>query len=126
MKVSQMTPLINVQNAARSIEFYRDVLSFEVANQMEFGGAVRWARIQCGPIGLMINQSEATDSSERLAREQWYADAIFFFDVDDARTAQRELAERGLDVDEPKHEEYGWEFHLRDPDGYALGFTDTK
>ena len=28
MKVSQMTPLINVQNAERSIEFYRDVVGF--------------------------------------------------------------------------------------------------
>ena len=126
MKFTGMTPLINVESAARSIEFYCDVLAFEVANQLEVEGAVRWARIHCGPVALMVNQPEGADSTERLRREKWYADALFFFEVDDARAVRAELAGQGLEVDEPVHEPYGWEFHLRDPDGYALGFTDTQ
>ena len=121
VKFTNMTPLLNVEDTARSIEFYRDVLGFEVVSQFD-----RWARIQAGPVRLMINQPDGADSSERRTREKWYGDAILFFDVEDARTAQAELASRGLDVDEPKHEPYGWEFHLRDPDGYVLGFTGTK
>ena len=126
VKFTNMTPLLNVEDAVRSIEFYRDVFDFEVVGRMEIEGKLRWARIQAGPVRLMINQPDGADSSERRTREKWYGDAILFFDVEDARTAQAELASRGLDVDEPKHEGYGWEFHLRDPDGYALGFTGPK
>ncbi len=126
VKLTGMTPLLNVEDAVRSVDFYRNVLGFEVANQMESGGTLRWARIQAGSVGLMINQPDGADSSERRAGEKWYADALFFFSVEDARAARAELAAQGLDVDEPKHEPYGWEFHLRDPDGYALGFTDTQ
>ncbi len=126
VKLTSMTPLLNVEDAVRSVDFYRNVLGFEVANQMEFDGTLRWARIQAGSVGLMINQPDGADSSERRAGEKWYADALFFFNVEDARAARAELAAQGLDVDEPRHEPYGWEFHLRDPDGYALGFTDTQ
>lgn len=123
---TNMTPLLNVEDAPRSVEFYRDVLGFEVANQFEVEGQVRWARIEAGTVKLMINQADGADSGERRARKAWYGDAILFVDVEDARAAQAELAARGLDVDEPEHNPYGWEFHLRDPDGYVLGFTDTK
>lgn len=126
IKSTNMTPLLNVEDAARSVEFYRDALGFEVANQFEVRGTLRWARIQAGPVSLMINQPDGADSRARRERRDWYGDVVLFFDVDDARAANTELAGQGLEVDEPKHEEYGWEFHLRDPDGYALGFTDRK
>ncbi len=126
VKFTGMIPLLNVEDAARSVDFYRNVLGFEVANQMESDGTLRWARIQAGPVSLMINQPDGADSSERRAGEKWYSDTLLFFDVDDARAARAELAAQGLDVDEPKHEPYGWEFHLHDPDGYALGFTDRQ
>ena len=126
VKFTGMIPLLNVEDAACSVNFYRDVLGFEVANQMESDGTLRWARIQSGSVSLMINQPDGADSSERRARETWYADALLFFDVEDAQAACAEFAAQGLDVDEPKHEPYGWEFHLRDPDGYALGFTDRQ
>ena len=126
IKQHGMTPLINVEDTPRSIEFYRDVLGFEVVNSMEVEGAVRWARVQSGAVSLMINQPEGADSTERRTRGKEYSDVLFFFDVEDARAAQAELAEQGLTVDRPVHEPYGWEFHLRDPDGYALGFTDQR
>ncbi|MCZ6869760.1 MAG: VOC family protein [Gammaproteobacteria bacterium] len=126
VKLTGMTLLLNVEDAACSVNFYRDVLGFEVANQMESDGTLRWARIQSGSVSLMINQPDGAGGSERRARETWYADALLFFDVEDARAACAEFAAQGLDVDEPKHEPYGWEFHLRDPDGYALGFTDRQ
>ncbi len=126
VKLTGMIPLLNVEDALRSVDFYRDALGFEVANQMESDGTVRWARIQAGPVTLMINQPDGADSSERRTREKWYADALLFFDVDDARAARAEFAAQGLDVDEPKHEPYWWEFHLRDVDGYVLGFTDRQ
>ena len=126
VKLTGMIPLLNVEDAMRSVEFYRSVLGFDVSNQMESDGTLRWAHIHVGSVHLMINQPEGADSSERRADAKWYADVLLFFDVDDARAARAELAAQGLDVDEPKHEPYGWEFHLRDPDGYALGFTDTQ
>ncbi len=67
VKLTSMTPLLNVEDAVRSVDFYRDVLGFEVANQMEFDGTLRWARIQAGSIRLMINQSDGPVCSYRQA-----------------------------------------------------------
>ena len=126
VKFTGMIPLLNVEDAARSVDFYRNVLGFEVASQMQSDETLRWARIQAGAVSLMINQPDRADSSERRASQKWYSDTLLSFNVDDARAARSEFAAEGLNVDEPKHEPYGWEFHLRDPDGYALGFTDRQ
>ncbi len=125
MVVKTCIPLLNVEDVPLSIQFYHDLFGFEVAHQAEFDGAVRWARIDVEGICLMLNQPEDADSGERKERSN-YSDAVFYFDVDDAQQSHAECKEGDIDVSEISHEEYGWEFFVRDPDGYVLGFTDTN
>ena len=61
--MNSMTPLLNVEDASRSLGFYRDNLGFRVDEDFEHEGKLVWARISLGPIALMINTSE-----ERTAR----------------------------------------------------------
>ena len=125
MIVTSCIPLLNVEDVPLSIEFYHDLLGFEIGNQDEFDGTVRWARIDVEGISLMLNQPDDADSSERRERGN-YSDAVFYFDVEDAQQSHADCKERDYDVSEISHEEYGWEFFVRDPDGYVLGFTDAN
>jgi glyoxylase I family protein len=125
MDVKTCIPLLNVENVPSSIQFYRDLLGFEVAAQAEYGGGVRWARIEREGLSLMLNQPDDADSSQRRGRSN-YSDAVFYFDVEDAQQSHGECKAGNYGVSEISHEEYGWEFFIRDPDGYVLGFTDTK
>jgi len=124
MEIKNCIPLLNVEDVPSSIEFYHDLFGFEVVNKAEYNGALRWARIECGQISLMLNQPDGVDSTQRRQRNN-YSDAVFYFDVDDARQSHAQCKADSFDVSEISHEEYGWEFFIRDPDGYVLGFTDT-
>ncbi len=124
MDAKGLTPLLNVEDTGRSLDFYCDHLGFEVKAQHPPEGSPAWARIARGGMQLMINCPQNADSSDRRGHQS-YGDVVFAFDVPDAPAAQAELAGAGLDVSEVKQEMYGCEFLLQDPDGYQLSISDT-
>ena len=118
-----LTPLLNVADAAASIDFYTHTLGFSVERQFELDGKVAWARISNGATALMLNQSPGR--ARRGPREDAtsYDDVVLYFDVDDAPKLHRQLSERGLAPGPCERQDYGvHEFTLRDPDGYELAF----
>ena len=121
--MNSMTPLLNVEDASRSLGFYRDNLGFRVDEDFEHKGKLVWARISLGPIALMINTSEERTARGARSSRETYDDAVFYFTVDDARALRKELAERGCDPGPVARQEYGVdEFTMQDPDGYELAF----
>ena len=122
MKLNALAPLLNVEDAARSIRFYVEALQFEVIRQAEFDGSVGWAALRHGDITIMINRSRRSDSGARRDRPS-YGETVFYFYVDSAPDLHRALAEKGVEVSDVTIEDYGLaEFRLRDPDGYELAF----
>lgn len=121
-KPYRMVPLLNVEDVARSIQFYSDVAGFEVGQRYESDGTVVWAEIRCGNIVLMLNTPDGVDSSARR-RQQSYRETVFYFGVDNARALHDDLQARGFAVGPVERQFYGSdEFLLRDPDGYELAF----
>lgn len=122
MKLNALAPLLNVEDAERSIEFYVDALHFELIRKAEFEGSVGWAALRHGDITIMINRSARSDSEARRERPS-YGETVFYFYVDSARRLHDALAAKGIEVGEVTVESYGLaEFRLRDPDGYELAF----
>ncbi|MEE8271897.1 MAG: VOC family protein [Alphaproteobacteria bacterium] len=122
MKLNALAPLLNVEDAARSIRFYTQTLGFDVVREAEIAGAIRWAALRHGDITLMINQSVRADSGRRRKRPS-YGETVFYFYVESAPALQSTLKGRGVEVGEVTVEDYGLaEFRLRDPDGYELAF----
>jgi len=118
-----LTPLLNVEDATRSVNFYCEMLGFEVDDRFEHDGTLVWAHLARGQIEIMINAS-----SERAARgprreTKTYDDVVLYFAIDDARSLHRELSAKGCRPGAVERQDYGLdEFTLRDPDGYELGF----
>ena len=122
MRLNALAPLLNVEDAARSIAFYADHLGFEIVRRSEIEGRVQWAALRHGDITLMINQTERAESDKRRERPS-YGETVFYFYVESAPDLQAALAGRDIEVSEVTIEEYGLaEFRLRDPDGYELAF----
>lgn len=120
MTITEMTPLLNVEDADSSIAFYRDALGFEVVQTFEADGATVWALLTSGDTKLMINQPDHADSKGRRNAAS-YGDVVLYCTVESARDRHADLAARGLTVGEVTTEAYGMEeFLLRDPDGYEI------
>jgi catechol 2,3-dioxygenase-like lactoylglutathione lyase family enzyme len=111
-----LVPMLPVTSVARALEFYGQ-LGFQVGNAHTPDGdsAPVWAWLYNGQAQLMVNQADgAIDATHRSASLWLY--------TKDVKSAHAMLRSRGLDVgaiDTPFYNP-GGEFHVHDPDGYAV------
>src|SRR5688572_20073416 len=90
--MKSLTPLLNVDDAARSVSFYCDKLGFEVANRFEDNGRLVWAHISRGSIQMMINAScERATHGPRVGATT-YDDVVLYFSVEDVHSLHRDLS----------------------------------
>lgn len=124
MKALSLAPLLNVRDCAATVAFYRDMLGFTVVEAWPQSGAPTYARLSNGAVELMLNQPEEPLSAPSI---EPYGGAILFLRVESVRALYEELIAKGCSPSEPTSETYGIdEMHLRDPDGYWLGFSSPK
>lgn len=120
MEFNALVPLINVEDAGRSIDFYCRALSFRVAQDFQSDGRTVWALLQNGAVKLMINESSDPGSTYRRGRPS-YGDAVLYLYVESARDCRDSVAAMGFATSDVTTETYGMEeFRLRDPDGYEI------
>lgn len=125
-----LCPLIQVFDMPRSVQFYRDVLGFEIATcsptyATEDGVELfHWALLKRGDIELMLNT--AYDEGERPAspdakRVASHGDTGLFFGCPDLDAAYGHVKSHGVKCAPPKTAPYGMrQLTLRDPDGYGV------
>lgn len=124
--MSQLVPLLNVEDVAASIAFYERVLGAVVENQWQMDGTVRWARCAFDGGKLMLNAPDGAASAPRGRRAE-FADVVLYLMCDDALERRSQLRASGVSVGEISHVSYGNdEFALRDPDGYAIRFSSPR
>jgi uncharacterized glyoxalase superfamily protein PhnB len=120
MEIEALVPLLNVEDAERSIAFYTAQLGFQVAQRYTAEGSTAWAMLQHGTVKLMINRPDRADSAGRRRRAS-SSDAVLYLYVASARDSHAALRAAGVAVSEVALKPYGMEeFRLRDPDGYEI------
>lgn len=128
MEINAMVPLLNVEDAARSIDFYAGTLSFRVVQDVRDGARTVWAMLQNGNVRLMVNATDDPGSAHRRQRPS-YGETVLYLYVESAREWHDALLSKGLVPSAITAEPYGMEeFRLRDPDGYeiAIGSPLTR
>ena len=127
ISVRGMTPLLQVFDMATAIQFYCDVLKFEVViTNGPPAPECDWVLLRLQGIELMLNTAyEAPHRPPKPdpARVAAHDDTCLFFSTPDVDGAYRSLRDMGLNIKEPKVAPYGMkQLWLHDPDGYGLCF----
>ena len=123
-----MTPLLQVFDMRKSVEFYRDVLGFEVVANSPLRPEVlfHWALLRRDGIELMLNT--AYDEGERppipdARRIATHDDVTLYFSCPDVDAVYAELHAKSIARSEPRVAPYGMkQLYVKDPDGYGLCF----
>jgi glyoxylase I family protein len=129
--LASMTPLLQVFDMPRAIEFYREKLGFEIAMhspeiETVEGRYFHWCLLRRDGALLMLNT--AYDEGERPPEPdeiRWagHAHTVLFVDCPELDAFREELRTRGLDIAPPQTSNYGMrQIEVTDPDGYGLCF----
>jgi catechol 2,3-dioxygenase-like lactoylglutathione lyase family enzyme len=118
---SSLVPMLPVTDVQRTIDFYEQ-LGFQVGNRHAPEGETRpvWAWLYCGNANLML-------SLNGKAVEATHDGAAIWLYCKDVVAMHESLKSRGLDVGEVSYPFYNprGEFHVHDPDGYAVFISHT-
>jgi catechol 2,3-dioxygenase-like lactoylglutathione lyase family enzyme len=57
MRLKRLTPMLNVSDIERSLDFYREIVGFELASPCQAVEEWRWAWINAGDCELMLSES---------------------------------------------------------------------
>jgi catechol 2,3-dioxygenase-like lactoylglutathione lyase family enzyme len=113
---SGLVPMLPVSDVQRTISFYEQ-LGFAIGSTHTPDGdtAPVWAWLHNGRAHLMINLADGAVEATHHSASLW----LYSSDVQAAHAA---LGSRGLEVGDISYPPYnaGGEFHVHDPDGYAV------
>lgn len=117
-----LVPMLPVTDVTRTIAFY-ERLGFRVGNTHTPDGqdVPVWAWLHSDSAHLMINRAES-------AIEGTHHSAALWVYSQDVRATHETLAARGVDVGDIEYPPYntGGEFHVHDPDGYAVFIAQSE
>jgi catechol 2,3-dioxygenase-like lactoylglutathione lyase family enzyme len=109
-----------------SVQFYCDLLGFELVTTSQPGPRFHWALLRWQGIELMLNTAYEDDARPPIpdpARVSAHDDTILYFGCPDVDAAYAHLRAKGIDIKEPHIAPYGMkQLYLHDPDGYGLCF----
>jgi uncharacterized glyoxalase superfamily protein PhnB len=118
--VSPVSRHLVVSNVAKSIDFYRDSLGFEVP-EVKAGGSA-FPEVVYGPARILFHSSEKPVESTGFLRPP--GKTMVFFETDNVHAMYSDLKQRGANPTEP--EKVNWMkmefFEVCDPDGHRLWY----
>jgi len=114
-----MSPQFLVSDFERSIQYYTQVLGFD----LEF----RYEDFYAGIIkdGYSIHLKCGQPSREERENKKENNDLDIVFSVDNVDALYEEYSQKPIEIIQPLCERpYGKEFYIADPDGYILAFLE--
>ena len=127
IKINRVTTMLNVSDIRKSLNFYRNVLGFELETPEEMVDEWRWAYISQGEARLMLaNAAESADDlNYKHSPEQNHWPAIHYFYPESVMELHAYLKDHEYSPSELQVTFAGMrEFWMRDPDGHLLVFGE--
>ena len=121
--LSQVVPLLQVSDMARSLAYYCEALGFHVGATWPESGPIRWAHVRREGVHFMLTVDLGTSDREFIAEK---GNGVVLYLVTDRLDAlYEELAARGaLIVQDVVSFGGRRQFSVGDADGYMLAFTE--
>lgn len=122
LRLRAFTPGFTVNDIARSVAWYRDVLGFIVADEWRAKGVLRGAEMKAGTVTLFLGQDDWKKGTGRSKGEGFRLYCTTAQDVD--RLAALVKSRGGVLAHEPQTQPWGERnFGLVDPDGFNITIT---
>jgi uncharacterized glyoxalase superfamily protein PhnB len=122
LRLRTFTPGFTVNDIARSVAWYRDVLGFTVADEWRDKGVLRGAEMKAGAVRLYLGQDDWRKGTGRSKGAGFRLYCTTAQDVD--RIAALVKSRGGVLAHEPQTQPWGErDFGLVDPDGFNITIT---
>ena len=121
-KLTAVMPTMTVNDIHASIAWYRDVMGFSVAREMEHDGQVVGAVVAAGAVQFLLGQDDFAKGKNRAKGVASRLYCIYDGDIDEFAEA---IKSRGGTLDqEPTDQPWGArDFAVKDPDGFTISIS---
>jgi len=126
MEYKSLNPNLGVDDVAKAVEFYTNVLDFALVNKVEQEGKMVWAMVQGGGVTLMFEHLDSVKSWTKDPNAN-SANVSFslYINITGVEEFWKRLKEQTNVVQQLFTTFYGArEFTIRDPFGYLLTFAE--
>ncbi len=122
LKLSAVMPTITANDLGASIEWYRDVMGFVVAREMEHEGQRVGAVMSAGGVQFSLGQDDFAKGKDRQKGIGFRLYCVSEQDIDELAA---EIKARGGILDqEPTDQPWGSrDFAISDPDGFKISIS---
>lgn len=122
-KLSAVMPTMTVNDIHASIAWYRDVMGFSVAREMEHDGKLGGAVVAAGAVQFLLGQDDFAKGKDRAKGVASRLYCIYDGDIDKFAEA---IKSRGGTLDqEPTDQPWGArDFAVTDPDGFEISISN--
>ncbi|WP_445665838.1 VOC family protein [Fodinibius sp. AD559] len=127
MKLQSLTPNLMVEDVNKTIEFYTDILDFEVLQTVPEEGVLEWAMVRRDDVSLMFQKTESIrDEYPELKGQQSGGALTLYIKVEDFEGLYQEIKDE-VNLIKKMHETFygASEFAIQDPNSFILTFSDV-
>jgi predicted enzyme related to lactoylglutathione lyase len=118
LRLRSAGPSLTVNDIARSLAFYRDVLGFHPKERYERDGKLAGIEMAAGAVSFWLSQDDWKKGRDRVKGEGFRMYCTTTQDID--KLAARVKASGGTLLEELHDEPWGRAFAVQDPDGFKL------
>ena len=125
--LKRLTPNIMVEDVARTVDFYKDILvCFELVDHESVKGKLNWALLRCGDVQLMFESRESMAASIPISRNKNIGGTVtIYIELEGIKELYKMLKNK-VDVIRDLHDTaYGMrEFLIQDCNGLVITFAE--
>jgi len=124
--LKSLTPNMMVEDVNRTIEFYRDVLGFELTANVPESGQFGWASMKLGGVEVMFQARHSlSEEIPHFEALPFGASLTYFIGVSDVKALYEKLKDRVKVVMDFRTTFYGTqEFAFLDNNGFVLMYAE--
>jgi len=123
---NKLTPNLMVESIEEALEFYRDVLGFNVVHTVPGDDSLNFAILNQGNVEMMLQARKSMkEDVPQVAEQSGSPTLILYVDVNGIEDFHARIRD-SVDVVVPMRKTfYGMnEFYIRDPFGFFFGFAE--
>ncbi|HMB90278.1 MAG TPA: VOC family protein [Rhodothermales bacterium] len=127
LTMNKLTPNMMVEDVNQTVDFYRDVLGFNLVLTVPDSGQFDFALVKHDEVEVMFQSlASLTDEVPVFKEKPAGAGLMFFIDVDDVEALYEEVHSRVTIVKDLHDTFYGTrEFAMQDCNGFILTFAEN-